>query len=478
MMQSHETFYAIEQEETVEEIRINHVQLWPIIRLKFFEELRKHEGVTSRVMRLNPSVIKTLIKSLFLGFPNLFRLRKKEYWIFSASDRRKLLGDLYYDRVADAIPDILPATITFENPFPLGKHYARKDMPHKQVISQSMFYLGSFLFALFCRKYKMEKEHLIRELLEKYKVSINYRKEYATFMGQYYFTLFILRFCKPKVIFMVYTASSMGYISAFKRKKIPVVELQHGVINDRHVAYNVRKPFDTGFFPDLLFTYGNMELNYFGEENHFIPLAHVIPIGYYFLEAVVQTPAAGAGLQRQLKAQYQSIVVFSFQEPMAAWSLPFLIRAAMASPDYVYLIIPRNPAYNFDSWSFPPNVRVERDLNIYEAMKIGDIHTTINSTTALEAFCFGIPSVLMDINHMAGSYYKNLFDNVRSVTFAIDTAGFIKEITAAKDQDKAHIRNEGNRFFKQDYATNFRQALQRIDMLSSYPANKSLATSK
>ncbi len=460
MIQSHEIFYAIEQEKAVEDIRVNHVQLWPIIRLKFFEELRKRDGISSRIVRISPATVKTLIKTFFFGLPNLFRLSRKKYWIFSSSDRRKSLGGLYYDRVVDAIPDILPATITFENPFPLGKHYPSKAMPHKQVISQSIFYLGSFLFARFCRKYKIGDEHIIRELLEQYKVNINYKKEYATFRGQYYFTLFVLRFCKPKIVFMVYTASSMGYISAFKRKKIPVVELQHGVINDKHVAYNLRKPFDAGFFPDYLFTYGDMERHYFGEANYFIPLANVIPVGYYFLEAVAQAPASGSDLHQQLKARYKLIVVFSFQEPMADWSLPFLISAAAASPEYVYLIIPRNPAYDFEAWSFPSNVIVERDLNIYEAMKIGDVHTTINSTTALEAFCFGIPSVLIDIKHMAGNYYQDLFDNVDSVTFAADMDSFIEAIAHAKDRDRGKIRAEGDRFFKRDYDTNFRQALQ------------------
>lgn len=85
----------------------------------------------------------------------------------------------------------------------------------------------------------------------------------------------------PEVVVVVVSYGKETLIEACKRKEIPVVELQHGIIYDHHFGYSYPENETKTTFPDYLLTFGQ-----FWNENARYPISddHVIPVGYPYLE--------------------------------------------------------------------------------------------------------------------------------------------------------------------------------------------------
>lgn len=106
---------------------------------------------------------------------------------------------------------------------------------------------------------------------------INIRKEYLVYYN------YMLERIKPKIILIVcaYAVDGMFLCEVAHKRQIPVVELQHGLMGDEHIAYNFKSKMRLSTFPDYIFTFGNFEkqLTRFP-----ISKSHIIPVGYPELE--------------------------------------------------------------------------------------------------------------------------------------------------------------------------------------------------
>ncbi|WP_237561653.1 hypothetical protein [Halorubrum halophilum] len=85
----------------------------------------------------------------------------------------------------------------------------------------------------------------------------------------------------PEVVVLVVSYGKETLIEACKRKGIPVVELQHGIIYNHHFGYSYPEGETKTTFPDYLLTFGE----FWNENARFpIPDNRVIPVGYPYLE--------------------------------------------------------------------------------------------------------------------------------------------------------------------------------------------------
>jgi len=85
----------------------------------------------------------------------------------------------------------------------------------------------------------------------------------------------------PNVVVVLVSYGKETFIEACKRKEIPVVELQHGVIYDHHFGYSYPEGETKFTFPDYFLTFGE----FWNENARFpIPDDRVIPVGYPYLE--------------------------------------------------------------------------------------------------------------------------------------------------------------------------------------------------
>lgn len=447
-MDPFEVFKKIEIQEDVQSIKVGNEELWPIIRLKVFEELRNQSGIRSRSVKFSFSTLRVFLSVFFFGFKNIFFLFKADKWVFSASDRRKKFKDLYHDRVVEDLLEIFPNSLLIENPLPLGKHYKFEEIPCDRVLGQTILYALSYFVSVFV-KVKIENEVKLIEIIDKLNLKFNYRKIYSQYRGQYLLTKVMLRFAKVQEVYMVYTGSSYGYIQAFKERGIRVIELQHGVINEKHLAYNLFKKFNKVYYPDYLYTFGISERKVFNDNNFFINRNHVIPVGYSFLD---KSMSFNNGTRTNFKGKYEKIVAFSFQEPFAKFSIDFLIECANIMPQVAFLLVLRNPDYQ-TLLQTPENLIIDPAINIYNAFDICDIHSTINSTTVLEALFFGKPNILFDFNGQPMSYFSEL-SKLKSVNFVKSAGEFEKRLYAFDSLSSTEIQDEGKEFFVPDFRQN------------------------
>jgi len=348
-----------------------------------------------------------------------------------------------------------------ENPYPKGGHYKRKEVDVEAILSQTIFFAIIKLFYIFGPKTpKINNEELITTILDENEIHLNYRKLIRNYISQYRFMKFLLRFAKPQAVFFVYAASSMGYIKALKEKKIHVIEIQHGVINKSHNAYNLNKNYGRQLLPDYLLTFGQLEKKLFSDNNHFIDSEKVFPVGYYFLDQLVNASSHSATSQ-EVKKGYETIVVFSLQDPFEDFIFEFIIEAARLSPQVFYMLVPRDPEKPYSGIAEIENLRIERNLNVYECLSIADVHATINSTCALEAPCFGVPNILYDYKGWAYDYYSSVLDDQGITVYTSTAAAFVESLNTNTFYGPKEIREKSRQFFEPDFSENVRKVLSK-----------------
>ncbi len=132
------TLKDIEKRHDTQSIMLADDYVWPLIRLKINEELRAKEGLKSRVIKINALLVFKLLKTIFYGIYEIFNLGTFDYWIFSASERRKRIGENYVDRVLGTISDEFPKSLIIENPYPHYGHFKKKVVNDRHRLSQAM----------------------------------------------------------------------------------------------------------------------------------------------------------------------------------------------------------------------------------------------------------------------------------------------------------------------------------------------------
>lgn len=461
------SFGKLETFNDLQSIKMDGEPIWPILRLKINEELRDKDGVTSRTFKLSFSKVLKLLGTFFFGVKELLLMGNYDYWVFSSSDRRKKIGRHYVDRVAGSLILEFPKTLMIENPYPKGCHFRKQEIVDTHIISRTIFFLGVRILEFFVNKnIKLENESLLIELLDQNDIKLDYHSILRNHIAQYRLMKFILRKAAPKAAFFVYAASSMGFVKAFKEKCIPVIELQHGVINKEHNAYNISKDYSTLFFPDYLLTYGENELSFFDEGNYFIRPDKVFPIGYSFFEEFSkETP--NLSYEKNIRNQYGKIVVFSLQEPFEEFVFPFLLKAAELDDSVFYMLIPRNISGDYEHLPLPENMVIEKTLNIYECLRIADVHLTVNSTCSIEALYFGVPNILFDHDNWASSYYAKILKDPRHTKYVKTAEELIYTLNSNKFDSKKVIIEKSGVFFTRNFIENIKNFLKKELLIST-----------
>ena len=450
----------IEKRYDTQSIKSGDTYVWPLIRLKINEEMRNRQNLPSRTFKLDWRVLSNLLGTLFYGIENLVRIKRYPFWIFSSSDRRKRLNDKYVDRVTEGLISLYPESLVIENPHPRGAHFRKSQLYPQNIVSQTIFFALSELVKILSRKrLKIVNEELITKILEYLDVEVDYTGIVETHWARYRFMDFLLRYARPKMVFMVYTASSMGFIKAFKKRGIPVVELQHGIINEAHNAYNVPKNYGDKLFPDYLLTYGEKELDVFSKENYFIKPENVFPTGYYFLDVFVHS-SLKSGQIKNLRNTFRKIVVLSLQDPFEKMFFDFLSEVVNFDDTIFFLAVPRDPSKPYSKLKDCKNFAIARELNIYESLKIADFHATINSTCAIEALYFGVPNILYDYNGWASDYYNKILSDSGHTVYVGSPEEFIDCIKGHTFYTKETIKEKSNFFIKKGFMKNVERVIK------------------
>lgn len=280
--------------------------------------------------------------------------------------------------------------------------------------------------------------------------------------------MFFLRIYNPRLVFIsdYYNIPHQAVIYDAKKLGIKTIELQHGIINNKHPAYNAVIKSDKSFFPDYLLTFGDNVKNVFDEYNYFINKDNVLPIGSMYIDYInIEYKASEETIKMfsNFRKKYKRIVAISSQWTIEDQLIDFLKKSASLNSNVLYIFVPRNVNKDYSNANFSENIVILKDLDVYQIIKEAIFHATVYSTCALEAPALGVSNILINIDGLAKKHYSDLLVN-RDITKFVDTEEeFLDLILNWHTKTKNEIRNSHNGFYKQNHNESLKQALELIE---------------
>ncbi len=444
-----EKISIIEKDFPLEDISFKGLPAWAVIRLYLSYHLAGKDPVKGTEF-LN---VKRFFY-LFYGVLNYFR--RYDFIAFTNASERRLLNAKLYDKL-----DFLPSEykmLCFEQPIP--GHYPRKNIPTRYIVSRLSVHGFVWLISKLVSG-KIEPENQWLSFIEKEKIEINVPMILKRFYAQYLVGKLLFFLYKPKVFFVIPSFTNMGFVRAFREKGCRVVELQHGVINDVHIAYNYRNNLDTLSFPDYLFSYGQDEKKVF-ENNYFIPEEKVLPTGHFYLDWLGRNFNPNKKLLEILK-KYDISIAFTAQTIIETKVNPLLFNIARQNEKVAFLYIPRIIKDRYDELTGKPeNIIIVDWINCYEAILHADFHSTVYSTCSLEAPVLGKQNILIDFEGMAIKNYGKVLTDSKITVFVKTEKEFSEAIKSMPKISHDEIKRRGDHFIISDFKNNLKKNLQVV----------------
>lgn len=444
----------IEKKYPVEDIKYNGIEVWPIFRVYIGAQLAFDRD---RLIKPNKNNILSGLKYFFRGFKNLFK--KYEYVVFSSSDQRKKIEGKYVDR-SDFLDTSFGDKITIETPMP--EHFEKRLYPDKMSSHMFLYGIEFILTKLqWLKKSKLENFDVLEEILGELDVNLDYYFLIKRFRAQYRTVKFLNRSWKVKFVLTTVPYTRYGYLYYFKENKIPVVELQHGVINKEHFAYNLEKNINNKFYPDYLLTFGDHEKKVF-DNSFYIEKSNCWAVGSFYIDYLQNR--TDENIVKSRYQGYSKYIAITLQDMYDKKLLDLLGDVFRKCQNYLFLIIPRNKseAYYREKFLISKNTVFIGDLNTYEKIKMCDIHTTINSTTAIEAPSLGTPNILFNYNNLSVEYYSDRLSINKFNAIANSPQEYERLINEFEILDPSEVKVSNNSIFKSGYSNNLNTVISKI----------------
>lgn len=433
----------IESRYDVMNIRYKGMSVWPYLRLYLLDGI---SGQTE--VKASGSVIKVVLKSLFAYNP--FKVFKRhDVWLFTGCERRKRIGGKMIHRISGGISVNVDKCLMIEKPDLLLGHYEKKEIEEKDIVSESWLLI---LFHLIERTLRftrpsLENEDVIRNILADNGLTFDYPHYVRMLNAKRLSMLWLLALVKtPRLILMECPYDSMGYMWACHQKGVKFLELQHGVAGASHNAYNARY-YEQRMQPDGICVFGSEEYRYFTEEEPQYAKS-VYMTGLYMLEKADEYFNKDAFAQ--YRGKYKAVIVAAGQNGYEEKLSILIDQVAQKHPELLFLYIPRMADVELCFTS--NNVRIVKNVNIYEYLKWADMHITISSTTCLEGQYFNTPTIFYDYGDRASTYYGQLLKFENGAVYIKNVDEFDKAYNTIKngkfDYKEVFVHNHVERIVK------------------------------
>mgnify|MGYP006870480261 FL=1 len=463
----------IERYYEVETITSFNIKIWPLLKLVLCSNLTYSGSKDEKIKRnLLSKLAKraSLIRPICYGINNFFS-KKYEYILFTDTLEKRIVNGMYIDKVSQGLIDLLSNEqfLVIENPVN-NFHYPIKTCKSEHISSLRLIQLSAILlYLLNCgtRSLNITNEKLIKTILAEGKIALNYKALIKQFFGYVKIFETLFKRIKPKLIFIncYYSVPHMSAIYAAKRNKIKIVELQHGIINDKHWAYNYSKDFGTNFFPDYLFVFGEFFKKFFKDGNYFIEKDNVFSVGSYYIELInVEKSSDLIRKVISLKAKYEKTIVVSSQVTVENELFDFMLRVARDDKVNLYIFRPRilNKHYIIDNVPGNFYLSIDEAEDIYRLLKVADIHATVYSTVCLEALAFGVPNIMVNLNNLARLYFGEILDETLYTIFVNNVSDFINAVRSWGITDRKAVMKKGEYFFDSNHGMKLGKAISEI----------------
>jgi len=427
----------IESTIDVKSIKYHNIPLWWVLRIYLYDSMYGKSIGFVQHQDLSISKIIKIARS-FLYY-NPFKLfLKRDMWVFNSADSRRMIGNHAYHRVSGSIIEQFPNSLVIESVFP-SFHKRKKYTRGEHVIGISVFYFVMLFIDVYLRlvRPKIVNESLIIDILKKTKTSLNYLSIVRVFLSQYFALNCILKLNRPRLATIECPYTQLGFVLALKKNGVKVVELQHGVINSSHYAYNSTLKNDV-YNVDAILVYGDIVKNCFMFDNDkYVRASEIYVVGSSILERYLSLKLVDPF--EKYRGTFISIILISGQEDNEKALFDFINEVAASLSKVLFIYVPRRNK-DYKAWINSENICIQNG-NIYTFIKYCDLHSTLNSTTCLEANFFNKCNLFMNINGISDDYYGDVL-NENFGAFYADTPGDYIRIYNSLSTNKSATRNE------------------------------------
>lgn len=397
-------FKEIDEHFRVDDIAYKGEKVWPYLRIVY--GFKMVSASLDKKVDKKAHFVKRFIKmasSIFYGATNWFK--RYDYVVYGNTDGKKLIDGRYHDRLVESLLDQLGhENVLFIEQFNQDKFYDLSKLHHKYTVSYSWIELVTAVFSrcFFWSKYTND---ILDDMNKTLKIEVNYDQLLKHFSLSVYFNMLILRLYKPKVVFITNYAHK-SVVKAAKNLNIPIVELQHGVINAQHHGYNMTKSVDYNFYPDYILTMGEKEKEFFERESCYIKNdKHVFVVGSYYLDWINSN--FDPQVIRGQYSRFKTLVSVTLQWTVAEEMIRFIETAALENLDTLFILIPRRSSDLKTFNKSSDNIVVLNEYNCYEIVKSTDFHVTSYSSCGYEAPALGIQNIFVDLKYSAQSSFDS-----------------------------------------------------------------------
>jgi len=230
----------------------NKYPIWPYYRMYFFFGLLKTKNFANNQITSNNFNIPTLKKLIKLIIHSKFLYcilpQRKRYIIISS--QRYINGEEIYTKDIKIIlkDDFLEFSLSNRFEFQPGPIYLDSIKIIIRIIAKFVYKLSFSTSPI---------RYFIDEIGAPIKFNDEFKKNKVEYILWYWFYRFIFRIQKPNMVFFVSGVYFTPMIAAAKSLNIKVFEIQHGVINNFHLAYHFPGINGKFFFSDGILLLSN-----------------------------------------------------------------------------------------------------------------------------------------------------------------------------------------------------------------------------
>ncbi len=276
-MDSWNKFLAFESDNNLFDLKSEGIYIWDIVRLRVYSKYLHPQGPEdqSGSKRELRQILKNRMTALGGFFHLLTARRKGNKFIVLTRSRYKDNNNQYLDfSTEDIVKSIGDQSLLLE----FWRLHGAAHFKYNVVLNVND------TFRLFWKRffYRAHDYTNLEELIRK-ELGIDFSSaEINSIISDYkadrFYYDFVLKWIKPKMVFVVQHGVQKGLFQSAHLLNIPVVELQHGIIDVGHVLYNysecVNDLKDKVYLPDYLFTFSD-----FWMENLYYPVKGALAMG-------------------------------------------------------------------------------------------------------------------------------------------------------------------------------------------------------
>lgn len=480
---------AIEKKYKTDLIKLSDgTKLWNLLR----DFLYSNFGAPTPTKKLTKNNIKSALTIIKDSVKPLHLPKNIAVCGFSSEESRKLLNGTYYDIFLDPLYEVLGDKLAvFEWPEKSGsrRKYDKPVYSRHYVPMHIPCYTRTFWELLFHRltghrNYSIHSENILQEIIEyissttsvdKEKLSDDVYDFISVFVSIKHFLSDILNKIKPKVVLIRcgYGRFPMALAQACREQGVLPIEIQHGLITKYLIPYNRTTPTDNkDCIPEYLLTHGEIYADLVRNGNLF-EKNKVIATGYPYLENTLRMRKTDPKLKHSISPFLHNIL-FTSQWIVASEIRDFVIEVAEQFENEhldVGVLFKPHPYDKTDYVDLHKKhkhlILIDKYEDIFRYFAIVDIHSTVYSTSGLEAMAFAVPNIFVDIYHLT-----SFPDSPYIVSSPSQFVSSVQQILSNYDKSSAENREVANLFFTPSPEKHFQKFFTDIGILSGASERK------